>query len=198
VNANGAGVKSLKEADGTTNPASIPTTEDSEFRYDGTVFRKVNAVRRSGDSVQVVNTQTGALATGTTILPYDDTIPQNTEGDQYMSLSITPTNANNKLLIEVVALASTNITANGEMTAALFQDSIVNALAAISGYSLDNETPINFKFSHYMTAGSISPITFKVRIGSGAANTTTFNGVAGGRKLGGVSSSSITITEIQA
>lgn len=42
VNVNNAGVKSLKEADGTTNPSSIPTTEDSEYRYDGTVFRKVN------------------------------------------------------------------------------------------------------------------------------------------------------------
>lgn len=42
VNVNGAGVKSLKEADGSTNPLSILTTEDSEFRYDGTVFRKVN------------------------------------------------------------------------------------------------------------------------------------------------------------
>jgi hypothetical protein len=41
VNVNGAGVKSLKEADGTTNPISIPTTEDSVYRYDGTVFRKV-------------------------------------------------------------------------------------------------------------------------------------------------------------
>jgi len=41
VNVNGAGVKSLKEADGTTNPISIPTTEDTEWRYDGTVFRKV-------------------------------------------------------------------------------------------------------------------------------------------------------------
>ena len=42
VNVNGSGVKSLKEADGSTNPLSILTTEDSEFRYDGTVFRKVN------------------------------------------------------------------------------------------------------------------------------------------------------------
>lgn len=40
VNVNGAGVKSLKESDGTTNPVSIPTTEDTEWRYDGTVFRR--------------------------------------------------------------------------------------------------------------------------------------------------------------
>jgi len=41
VNVNQAGTKNLKEADGTTNPISIPTTEDTEWRYDGTVFRKV-------------------------------------------------------------------------------------------------------------------------------------------------------------
>jgi hypothetical protein len=38
VNVNGAGVKSLKEADGTTNPSSIPTTEDTKWRYNGTSF----------------------------------------------------------------------------------------------------------------------------------------------------------------
>jgi hypothetical protein len=42
VNVNGAGVKSLKEADGTTNPLPIPTNVDSEFRYNGTVFVKAN------------------------------------------------------------------------------------------------------------------------------------------------------------
>jgi hypothetical protein len=42
VNVNGAGVKSLKEADGTTNPSFIPTTQDTEWRYDGTVFRLVS------------------------------------------------------------------------------------------------------------------------------------------------------------
>jgi hypothetical protein len=42
VNVGNAGNKSLKEADGVTNPSSIPTTQDSAFRFDGTVFRKVN------------------------------------------------------------------------------------------------------------------------------------------------------------
>ena len=35
---------------------------------------------------QIVATQTGAVATGTTTFPEDDTIPQNTEGDEYMTL----------------------------------------------------------------------------------------------------------------
>jgi hypothetical protein len=40
VNVNSAGVKNLKQADGTTDLAAgdIPTTQDSVFRYNGTVF----------------------------------------------------------------------------------------------------------------------------------------------------------------
>ena len=41
-----------------------------------------------GDMVQRVNTQTGAVATGTTLLPNDDTIPQNTEGTEFMTLAV--------------------------------------------------------------------------------------------------------------
>lgn len=49
VNVNALGVKSLKEADGTTNP-TISTTEDSVFRYDGAVFRKINTVDQATES----------------------------------------------------------------------------------------------------------------------------------------------------
>ena len=51
-------------------------------------------------------------------------------------------------------------------------------------------------FSHFMTAGTTSETTFKVRAGFNASGTTTFNGSGGARRLGGVFASSITITEI--
>ncbi|MFT6151382.1 MAG: hypothetical protein ACJAY9_000771 [Flavobacteriales bacterium] len=41
VNVGNAGNKSLKESDGTTNPTFISTTEDSVFRFDGNLFRRV-------------------------------------------------------------------------------------------------------------------------------------------------------------
>lgn len=141
--------------------------------------------------IQVVNTQTGAVATGTTIIPYDDTIPQISEGNQYMSLAITPSNVNNKLLIQVVCNGETGQT----LTAALFQDDTANALAAASGFS--NNYMVSIAFNYFMTAGTTSSTTFKVRMGGSAAGTTTFNGVSGGRKFGGVLMSSITITEIK-
>ena len=153
--------------------------------------------KTAGTIIQIVNTQTGAVATGTTTMPQDDTIPQNTEGDQYMTLAITPTNSSNKLKIDVVWHGSNNNTGSNIMVAALFQDSTANALAAGSGGTHDAANDMqHIYFNHFMTAGTTSETTFKVRAGFNASGTTTFNGAASSRRLGGVFASSITITEI--
>ena len=149
----------------------------------------------TGGIVQVVNTQTGALATGSTELPHDDTIPQNTEGDEYMTLAITPTNSNNKLKIDVVFHGARAF--GDPVIVALFQDSIANALAASSDMETTAHKIHNIMFTHYMTARTTSAITFKVRAGTDSANIVTFNGYTNARKLGGVMASSITITEIK-
>lgn len=153
----------------------------------------------AGSVVQVVNTQTGAVATGTTIMPYDDTIPQNTEGDQYMSLAITPTSATNKLKITVVFNWCEVANTFNATSIALFQDSTANALAAIaeetSGANLRAHCDT---FIHYMTAGTTLATTFKVRAGGDQAGTLGFNSdTAGARLFGGVCASSITIEEIK-
>jgi hypothetical protein len=145
--------------------------------------------------IQVVNTETTAVATGTTVLPNDDTIPQSTEGDQYMSLSVTPTSAANKLRIDVVIHVSPSLSGNWE-TAALFQDAGANALASSSAFLETATAYVPITFTHYMTAGTTSPTTFKVRAGMPNAGTTTLNGQGGARRFGGVLASSITISEI--
>lgn len=146
--------------------------------------------------VQVVNIQTGVAATGSTIIPNDDSIPQKTEGDQYMILAITPTSATNKLRIDVVINLANSSTA-AFMVAGLFQDSTANALAVMHSEknSVANSN-VTISFTHFMTAGTTSSTTFKVRAGGGAG-TTTFNGRSGSRLLGGRMASSITITEIK-
>lgn len=149
-----------------------------------------------GGVVQVVNTQDGAVATGTTAMPNDDTIPQNTEGDEYMTLAITPKSTTNKLKIEVVF----NGAASGDtyLSVALFQDSTAGALASAMGQIGGGGRPETIVFTHYMTAGTASETTFKVRAGSDSTATVTFNGFSGAGKHGGVIASSITITEIKA
>ncbi len=148
----------------------------------------------TGGVVQVVNTQTGALLTGSTTIPNDDTIPQNTEGNEFMTLAITPKAATNKLKIEVVVNLA--VATTGNLIAALFQDSTANALAAVATYTATSNGNFQLTFTHYMTAGTTSATTFKVRAGCNNAGTVTFNGAIGARLYGGVMASSITITEI--
>jgi len=161
----------------------------------GTASNTITAINAPNPVVQIVNTQTGAVATGTTAIPDDDTIPQNTEGDEYMTLAIAPKSATNKLKIDVVAYVAHTL--GTAITCALFQDATAGALAA---GQRDEDTPGNVLnpvvFSHYMVAGTTSATTFKIRMGGATGATTTFNGHSSARKLGGVIASSITITEL--
>lgn len=149
----------------------------------------------AGRPLQTVHTQTGAVATGTTIMPNDDTIPQNTEGDEYMTLAVTPTSTTNKLIIDVVFLGAHTTTAL--ITLALFQDTTASALAATGMLEPSVNNQIEIFLRHEMVAGTISATTFKARAGGSGAGTLTFNGVSSARKYGGVAASSIRITEIK-
>lgn len=171
-------------------PSSAPTTD-----YQVANKKYVDDLQRR--IVQVVNVQSGSLATGTTVMPSDDTIPQISEGDQFMSLAITPVSATNKLKIEVVAHLSEATGGNRVMTAALFKNTDADALACSFSQNGTTYPEPPICFTHYMTAGTTDEITFKVRAGADGAGTTTFNGVGGARKYGGVMASSITITEIR-
>ena len=166
---------------------------------------KVNALAFASDGTptflkgrliaQVQSTFTGAVATGTTVIPLDDTIPQITEGDQYMTLAFTPTNASSTLEITVQAHLANS--ASGTLIGALFQDATANALTAAIGRVDGSGTPYmaRVQLSWNMTAGTTSAITFRFRAGSPLAGTTTFNGFGGGRQFGGVMNSYITIKE---
>jgi hypothetical protein len=158
--------------------------------YNGTSWVQLS----SGKVVQVVNVQTGAVATGTAVIPSDDTIPQQTEGTQFMSLAITPTDVNNILIVEVVAMLSP--ANNVDLSGALFQDATANAVATSIQGVLNGDMVID-NFRHYMVAGTTSATTFKYRSGGGAGATITFNGQSSARKHGGRLASSITITELR-
>ena len=145
--------------------------------------------------VQVVNVQDGAVATTTGTVAYDDTIMQNDEGGEFMTLAITPTSATNKLKIDVCFNGSAN-SGNKITTVGLFQDSTADALAEATVFVSITNSPHNVNFTHFMTAGTTSATTFKVRAGNDTSSTLTFNGQNGSRKGGGRYASSMTITEI--
>jgi len=149
-----------------------------------------------GAVVQVVNVQDATLATGTTVLPVDNTVPQNTEGDEVMTLAITPKSTTNKLQIEVVCQLSSSVI--NDLAAALFQDSTASALAAAATFQITATGRVQVALCYFMVAGTVSETTFKVRVGGPNAGTTSFNGALGAGLFNGVGYSSITITEIKA
>lgn len=147
--------------------------------------------------VQQVNTKTGAVNTGTTTIPRDDSIPQNTEGNEYMTLAITPTNAGNTLCIDVVGHFSNSV-GGSILIMALFKNSIADAIAVSAKRIAASSDASPLIIRYELVAGGVSEITFKIRAGGKDAGTTTFNGTSGAREYGGVFFSSMTITELEA
>jgi len=165
--------------------------------YDNPNLAGGDVVYITGGVVQTVNAQDGEVATGTTVAPFDDTVMQNTEGTEFITASITPKSASNKLRIDVVMQAS-NSTAPTGVIAGLFQDSTADSLRTI----WISQTNVGYShfiaMTHWMDAGTTSSTTFKLRAGPSSGGTLTVNGAATARRFGGKLPLSITITEYAA
>ena len=153
-----------------------------------TAFSKPGTVLQTVEAVPIV-----ALATSATLIPYDDTIPQITEGVELMTVTITPKSATNRLRIEFDGVINCSTSA-GVGSVALFQDATANALTARGGFGADSGKSWNCGFSHEMVAGTTSATTFRVRFGPDGG-TAYINGNAA-RKFGGVQAARLRVTEI--
>jgi hypothetical protein len=146
----------------------------------------------NGAVVQMENYSRADRVTCAATIPSDDSIPTFAEGSLVLTLVITPKSATNILRIDINLIAQGGVVA---FTAALFKDAS-GTDAAIAGATAEitNGYSGNLSFTHWMVAGGIAPITFKVRLGN-SSGTTYLNGNGTARKLGGVCFSSITVTE---
>jgi hypothetical protein len=151
-----------------------------------------------GQLVQAQRTETGAATTGTTIIPADDTIPQITEGDEYLSQAITPVSAANLLHVSAQLWLSNNVVGPHNIMAALFQDSTANALVSTIQTNHAASYQCSMWLSHRKLAGTTSALTMRVRAGGGNPGTTGINGLPGNRIHGGVANSFLEVQEIMA
>jgi len=139
---------------------------------------------------QVISSKTNSVVTCNGSLPRDDTIPQNTEGTEILTVTLTPRSSTSKLFIEFFApLGVDSYTSAANI--ALFQDATADALSAASfRYSY------MIYFNHFITSGTESSTTFKIRIGYPTVVGTYINGDdAGNRIMGGVSNAYMKVTE---
>lgn len=150
-----------------------------------------------GHAYLLGRSDSNSVATGTTQIPHDNTIPQITEGDQYMSLAVTPSSAAHLLRVKAQLFLANTGAALTVMNCALFQDATANALKAC----VQRQGGANFfhapaELSHVQLAGLSASTTFRVRAGSNAAVTTSFNGEAGAGFYGGTLNSFLEVEEI--
>jgi hypothetical protein len=150
--------------------------------------------------VQRVYKEDTAVFQTTSQIPIDDTIPQNTEGAEWDTLAITPQFADSLLVIEV-HLANIWRQTGTKAVAAVFRDSTADAIAAErSKITGTTGTMHDMTIRVVVGAAAASATTFRVRFGAsadGAGNFSINASATTTRIFGGVSISSITITEVR-
>jgi len=140
--------------------------------------------------------QDGAYATGTTTIPFDDTIPADTEGNQYLSVAAVPLSRANLLEIDAKLYMSHSATSSGLQTIALFENTSSAAVAVgMAGRDAATAAIMTASLTHMMRPPSATP-TFAIRAGSNVAGSTYFNGYSAARVYGGVLASYLQVTEI--
>lgn len=145
-----------------------------------------------GGVVQTAYNENNSYTSLTNPIPWDDTIPQNTEGTEVLSASITPRSASNVIIITAVVYIG-DVT-GGRPASALFVSGSSDAIAVASGGIGPNgiETlTINYRLS----AGSTAARTYSVRAGD-LSGSPAINGGNGSRRYGGAMKCTLSILEV--
>lgn len=132
----------------------------------------------------------------TTQIPADDTIPQNTEGTQIISVSFTPKSTTSRVRLRFSG--EFTMAAAGTTAAALFSGASANALAARTKTVTagSNREQLYVETEH--VPGVTTAITYSVRVGPLTAVAARFNGTSAAREFGGTEVASLVIEEIAA
>lgn len=149
-----------------------------------------NSINTRNPVLQEVSAKSGQAWALNTVMPFDDTIPQSGEGTQVITVTITPKSSTS--LLEITFSAGLLVRVTEFLSWALFQDSTADALAA-NGAFLRYGT--NGYLKHYMTSGTTSATTFKIRIGP-ITGTGYLNANSGGtRTFGGLCQTILKVVE---
>jgi hypothetical protein len=150
---------------------------------------------RTGGVIQRAYAEYATNADLSTAIPFDDTIPQNTEGTEIISQSFTPKSTTSRIRLRFQGEAAHG-TAATSMGAALFRDSVANALAAstILAPGVGYIAPLCVEFEE--ASPGTSAVTYKVRVGP-QSGTMRLNGQQTGRIYGGVMKSTLIIEEVE-
>lgn len=148
---------------------------------DTAIFAAAAAAARPYQSVISYTGTGGITAKGAvlskapaTVIPRDDTIPQNTEGDAVLDVTITPSAAGAVIEVEFNVTVENESAASVAFAFALFRDSTANAEYVVP-MSIPSGFAVPVCGAHRITAPDTTPITFKLRGGTATTPTLSYN-----------------------
>lgn len=194
INIDGAGPLTITKNGGQPlSVGDIPT--EAIFRRDSTNAR-IELINPAKTPVQLASASSSALVTTSSAMPNDNTIPQSSEGVEFLTVAITPRYANSKLLILVNSFGDTSL--SRPFSGALFLDNNSDAFYAqpVTPDPNNAGTTTPFNLMTVIDAVDTSPRTYRLRMGPNAGSTLTINGINGSEVFGSISTSTMSVMEI--
>lgn len=150
------------------------------------------AAPSTGKIGQVLQTQYTTNASLTVAIPFDDTIPTNTEGTQVLSQAITPASSSSTIRVSG-AIGGAPQTLAARMTVSVFRGSTCIETKFVS--SPANNAGVALAFDVVDSPATGSSVTYTVRVGTDTGNL-GLNGSSSARFFGGVSKCTLTLEEL--
>jgi len=124
------------------------------------------------------------------IIPLDPTIPQNGEGQQIISGTITPSKTTSKIL----GILSLNGDGTTTSVFAAFRNLVADAISSTWVQKISDSSLVAFQFIDSPT--TTSSVTYTIRCGPGTTGTLWINKSSAGSLLGGSNKITLTLLEI--
>jgi len=197
INLNGLGVKNVVIDNVALVGGEIVLGSEYFFTYSSNGNFELTSLGGASTSgvTQTAYTQLITSGTSSATIPYDTSVPQQTEGVEILTCSITPSSATSNLLITVRTFVSETVNTGNRITGALFRDATLDAIA--SSMAPNNETAISageIVLQIRVPSNSTAPTTFKLRVGNDVGDV-RWNGYLGVQYYGNTNITSIHIQE---
>lgn len=175
------------------------TNIQGQVEFAGGISQASNRITVLGKLVQTARTQDGTMVTATpAAIPNDNTRPTTSEGMAYSQLttSITPLSVSNILVVR--GTISLNVNAAGpDIIMTLFKDAETNA-RMVKANDAGGNNFVTIPYEYILNpVGTVSSVSFSVRVGDTAGSQITVNGQAGVQKFDGAMMSTMIIEEFE-
>lgn len=133
----------------------------------------------------------------TTRVPYDNTVPTSTEGQEVITATYSASSASD--FIDITFEASVTVNVTDYIIATLFIDSGTAAIKSVPLWAFNTDSPQLLRLKHRVAATTTTARIYRIRVGPGTAGTTVFiNGDSAGAKFGGTMKTFLDIAQVKA